>query len=613
MSTSLLGATLPVTQCPDPFMGGPQVTDVCSASEGSLFLSLLNVLLVANPYIGDPCGRVTPIKEPDPSYDFIVVGAGAAGSVVAARLSEIDDWNVLLVEAGPDEPAGAEIPSNLQLYLGGPLDWQYKTSNESTACLSQNGRCAWPRGKNLGGTTLHHGMAYHRGHPKDYDRWVEHGAEGWSWDEVLPYYLKSENNTEIGRVSAKHHATGGPMNVERLPYQPPFAWDILNAADEAGFGVSEDLAGDKITGFTVAQTISKKGVRTTSFRSFVQPAKDRKNLHVVVNALVTKVNFIGNRAVGVSLLMNGEKIQVKAKREVVLSAGTINSPHLLLLSGVGPKKHLKSKNVPVVVDLPGVGENLHNHQSFGLDFFLKEGYYPVFNESSAEQYIENQTGAFAGTGLAQVTGVMPSNLTTPDDPDIQIFFAGYQAICTPKSNIADLSSDGKSMAVRFTSVNLRPTSRGRITLNSNNPLDPPVIWSNDMSTKHDRSVVVQGLGIILKLADTPTMKRLGLRQQNKVIPQCAHHKFGSDDYFDCAVRWDTRPENHQTGSCRIGQRSDPMAVVDPRLKVHGIKGLRVADASVQPNVVSGNPVASVNMVGERAADFIKQDWGKQTS
>lgn len=149
-----------------------------------------------------------------------------------------------------------------------------------------------------------------------------------------------------------------------------------------------------------------------------------------------------------------------------MSAGTINSPHLLLLSGVGPKKHLKSKNVPVVVDLPGVGENLHNHQSFGLDFSLSERYYSLFNESSAQQYIVNQTGAFAGTGLAQVTGVMPSNFTTPDDPDIQIFFAGYQAICTPKSNIADLSSDGNTMAVRFTSVNLRPTSRGKFPLKS---------------------------------------------------------------------------------------------------------------------------------------------------
>ncbi|XP_017883555.1 glucose dehydrogenase [FAD, quinone]-like [Ceratina calcarata] len=595
--------------CPVPFAGGPQLTNVCSASAGTLFLTILNSLLVANPEIGDPCGRVKPIAVPDSSYDFIVVGSGAGGSVVAGRLSEISNWKVLLLEAGPDEPAGAEIPSNLQLYLNGQLDWKYKTSNESYACLSTDGKCVWPRGKNAGGTTLHHGMAYHRGHPKDYQKWVEKGAIGWAWEDVFPYYLKSENNTEIGRVSASLHATGGPMNVERLPYQPPFTNNILEAAKEAGYGTIEDLAGEIPTGFTVAQTISQKGVRRTTFDSFVKSVAHRKNLHVALNALVTKVTTAGKQATGVEFLMNGKKYRVRAKKEVILSAGTINSPQLLLLSGIGPKENLKQNKIPVVVDLPGVGENLHNHQSYGLDFTVDEDYYPLFNQTNAELYLKNQTGPFAATGLAQVTGMIASNLTTPDDPDIQIFFAGYQAVCAPKLDIPDLASGGPKMSVRFSSVNVQPTSRGRITLNSNNPLDPPVIWSNDIATDHDLSVIIQGLHAITKLSQTPTMQKIGLKLKNVTVPQCADRTYLTDDYWKCAVRYDSRPENHQTGSCKMGPASDPMAVVDLRLKVNGVKGLRVADASVLPQVVSGNPVASYNMVGERAADFIKEDWG----
>ncbi|CAK9822810.1 Glucose dehydrogenase [FAD, quinone] [Anthophora retusa] len=593
-----------------PYAGGPQLTDVCSANNGILFLSILNTFLVANPKIGKPCERIRPIREPEDSYDFIVVGAGAGGSIVASRLSEIKDWNVLLVEAGPDEPAGSEVPSNLQLYLGGELDWQYRTTNESYACLSTNGSCYWPRGKNLGGTTLHHGMAYHRGHAKDYERWVEMGNKGWGWEDVLPYYLKSEDNTEIGRVSAKYHATGGLNTVERFPYQPEFAWEILNAANETGLGVTEDLAGDKITGFTVAQTISKDGVRLTTYRAFVERFRERKNIHVAINAHVTKVNIENRKAIGIEMLMNGKKYNVYAKREVILAAGTINSPQLMMLSGIGPKEHLESMNIPVVLDLPGVGENLHNHQSYGVDFTLDEDYHPELNRESANEYVKCQKGPLSSTGLAQVTGILASNFTTNEDPDIQIFFAGYQAVCNPKLDIGDLGNHGNKTSVRFTSVNIQPTSRGRITLKSNDPLDHPIIWSNDLATAHDRSVVVQGLKAIFKLANSETMKKLGLKLKHNVIPQCAEkHEPYSELYWECAISWNTRPENHQTGSTKMGPPNDPLAVVDARLRVYGVQSLRIADAAVMPTVVSGNPVASVNMVGERAADFIKQDWG----
>lgn len=604
---SLCEAEASAANCPNPFLGGPSMNDVCEANQMVLFLSLLNSIVSTHPKIGDPCGRVTPVRRTDLIYDFIVVGGGAAGPVVAARLSEIADWKVLLLEAGPDEPAGSEIPSYLQAYLGGSLDWNYKTTNETNACLLQNGQCSWPRGKNLGGCTTHHGMAYHRGHAKDYDRWHEMGCEGWSWKEVFPFFLMSEDNREIGRVSEKYHGTGGVMTVERFRWQPDFAWDILAAAEEAGYGVSEDLVGDKITGFTVAQTLSKDGVRQSTAAAYLRPYRHKKNLHVALNSTVIKVLTKGKRVTGVKYVKNGRIVTVRAKREVILSAGTINSPRILLDSGIGPKDDLMSLKIPVVHDLPGVGKNLHNHVSFGLDFTLEEKPRKELNVDSADLYIYNQTGPLSSTGLAQVTGIVPSTFTTEDDPDIQIFFAGFQATCDSKGKPADLATYDNKQTVRFTAVNLQTESRGVIK----SPGDftkPPVIIPRELSESRDREILVQGIHVIGNLSNTSVMAKRGLKMVKKLIKQCSQHEFGSDDYWRCAVQWDTRPENHQAGTCKMGPSSDPLAVVDPQLKVHGMEGLRVADASIMPKVVSGNPVAPINMIGERCADFIKKQY-----
>ncbi|XP_033324110.2 glucose dehydrogenase [FAD, quinone] [Megalopta genalis] len=609
MSVSLYDA-VPAPVCARPFMGGPQLTDVCAAGTSSVFLTVLNSLLIASPEIGDPCGRVPTHGSPKLNYDFIVVGAGAAGPVVASRLSE--KWSVLLVEAGPDEPAGAQVPSNFLLYLGGDLDWKYRTQDESYACLSTGGSCYWPRGKNLGGNTVHHGMAYHRGHAKDYERWVNDGNDGWSWDDVIPAFKKLENNREIGRVSADFHGVGGLMTVERFPWHPDFALTVLEAANETGYGVTEDMVGEQITGFTIAQTISKNGVRESTIKSYIKPFKDRKNLQVISNSLVTKIDVKGKKAVGVNIEINGVSHYVGANKEVIVSGGTINSPQLLMLSGIGPKDHLESHNISVVLDLPGVGENLHNHQSFGIDFTVNVAKFSELNEGSAIQYLTNQTGPLSGTGMAQVTAILSSKLTTPDDPDIQIFFAGFQAVCPSKDHSVDLKDDQTRMPVRFTSVNVRPTSRGRISLRNKNPHSHPVIWSNDLGTEHDRNVVVEGVKVILNLANSTAMKKAGLERDDDRVPQCTQHKMDSDDYWHCAITYETRPENHQSGSCKMGPSSDPMAVVNSRLQVHGIENLRVADASIMPQVISGNPVAVINMIGERAAAFITQDWNDQS-
>ncbi|KAJ8673804.1 hypothetical protein QAD02_005066 [Eretmocerus hayati] len=593
-------------QCGDPFVSGPLLnTNVCGPyiSQCALFLALLDSIIRKNPSVDKFVQPIEPVKYPSLFYDFIVVGGGNAGAVVAGRLSEITKWKVLLIEAGPDEPESMYIPSNYAVYAESPLDWNYKTTNEENACLLTNGMCKWPRGKNLGGTSSHHGMAYHRGNAKDYERWVQMGNEGWSYDEVLPYFKKSEDNREIHRVGDKYHGTGGVLPVERFPWQPPFAWDILKAGEEMGYGVTEDMVGEKITGFTIAQTISDKGVRISSAGSYLRPVKHRRNLHILLNSQVTKVIFVGKRAIGVRYIKDGKLHRVFAKREIILSGGAINSPHILLLSGIGPKNQLKSYNIPLVHNLPGVGENLHNHVSFALNFTLIDDRELNQAISPTQMYLHNQTGPLSSTGLAQVTAVLASKYTTPDDPDLQIFFAGYMANCKNRDTSA-------LRFIQMIPVNLHAKSRGYLRLASSNPLDAPTICSQDLQDPQDIAVICEGVNVVLSLLEAPTMKRLKLTLTSEPLHECSHHEFKSYDYWHCAIRYDTRTENHQAGSCKMGPKSDPMAVVDSRFRVHGLQRLRVIDAASMPLMVSGNPSAAITMMGERGSDFIKEEYNE---
>ncbi|XP_014219092.1 glucose dehydrogenase [FAD, quinone]-like [Copidosoma floridanum] len=588
--------------CGDPFTNGPVINNACGqlVSQCTVFLMLLNSIIDNNEKISRDSKRVTPIEQPKSSYDFIVIGAGNAGAVVAGRLSEVPDYKVLLIEAGPDEPYPAQVPSNYFIYKETMYDWNYKTHNETSACGVSDGVCTWPRGKNLGGTTSHHGMAYHRGNRKDYEKWVNMGCKGWSWEEVLPYFLRSEDNREIDRVGSKQHATGGPLPVERFPWQPRFAWDILKAGDELGYGITEDMVGDKITGFTVAQTISDKGVRMSSAGSYLWHNRKRINLDVLTEAYASKIIFNNGTAVAVEYVKGGIVNVVNASREVIVSGGAVNSPQLLLLSGIGPKKHLESLDIKVVKDLPGVGKNLHNHVSYGLDFTVDEDEEDQQNNTAdpLHTYLDNQTGPMSSTGLAQVTAILASNYTSPDDPDVQMFFYGYTATCLNRDT-------PKKRQIRIIAVNLHAKSRGELTLASSNPLIYPLITSNDLQNEDDAKVILWGLHVALSMPNTPTMKKLNLTLVNTPISHCSQFRYMSDEYWKCAMKWNTRTENHQAGSCRMG--TDELAVIDPQFKVYGIKGVRVVDASSIPVMVSGNPSATITMLGERAADFIKAD------
>lgn len=329
----------------------------------------------------------------------------------------------------------------------------------------------------LGGSTSHNGMIYLRGVAKDYDNWAASGNEGWTWEEVEPFYKKGEDNGEIERVGRKHHGTGGPLHVERFPYLNPFAKSVYDASVQAGYGTSEDLNGDTVLGAAINQATSKNGVRCSSAAAYLRPVRNRKNLDVSLNSTVTRIVVENGRAVGVeyykvcyhrslvndgqanvTLFQNGQLKTVRAKKEIVVSAGSVRSPHLLLLSGIGPKEELESVGIEVVKELPGVGSNSHNHPSFVMAFTINDTDTYDNDWAAAMEYLTWQTGPMSGTGVSEVMTNLATNMTTSDYPDIQLYFSGFDASCAP-GGVNALRSNGLR-TVSLHVVNYHPKSRG---------------------------------------------------------------------------------------------------------------------------------------------------------
>ncbi|CAG9791671.1 unnamed protein product [Diatraea saccharalis] len=303
---------------------GPTLASTCGGGAFMLFMGLLEVFLRSQCDLEDPCGRTQFRQHMDSVYDFIVIGGGSAGSVVASRLSEVPHWKVLLVEAGFDEPTGAQVPSMFLNFIGSSIDWGYSTEPEPAACLGEKDRkCYWPRGKVLGGTSVMNGMMYMRGSRKDYDSWAAAGIEGWSYDEVLPFFLKSEDNKQVDKMDRGYHGTGGPLTVSQFPYHPPLSYSLIKAAEELGYPAGElrDLNGEHHTGFAIAQTTNRNGSRLSVARAFLRPARDRPNLHVMLNTTATRIliDETTKQAYAVEVRNSrGETETIFANNEIVL-------------------------------------------------------------------------------------------------------------------------------------------------------------------------------------------------------------------------------------------------------------------------------------------------------
>ncbi|XP_069698986.1 glucose dehydrogenase [FAD, quinone]-like [Periplaneta americana] len=562
-------------------------------------------------------------------YDFIIVGAGTAGSTLANRLTEVPEWKVLLIEAGGEENFVMDIPIVANFLQFTTANWKYKTVPSNTSCLGhQNKQCNFPRGKVMGGCSVLNYMIYTRGHPKDYDNWAALGNKGWSYQDVLPYFMKSEDMSipELAR-DTKYHSTGGYLTISYAPYHTPLADAFLQAGLETGQKLV-DYNAQSMTGFSYLQNTMKNGTRWSSSRAFLHPIRKRKNLHVKKMSMVIKIIIDPQTKVaeGVQFVHNRRYYTVRARKEVIVSAGAINSPQLLMLSGIGPREHLESVGIPVIQDLP-VGYNLMDHiASGGVVFTIDKNMSLITDKilsdtSNLANYFAYHTGPLSIPGGCETLAFY--DLKDPNNPngypDMELLFeAGSLASeQTLKENFG-IDNELYDAVYRpilgaeswmILPMLMRPKSKGRVMLKDRNPFHKPLIYPNYYAHEEDVETMVGGIKKSIELGKTKAFQRMGSKLHDIPLPGCKMHKFSSDDYWRCVVRQLTLTIYHICGTCKMGPNGDPTAVVDPRLRVHGINRLRVIDVSIIPQIPVGHTNGPTYMIAEKGADLIKEDWG----
>ena len=525
--------------------------------------------------------------------DYVGVGAGAAGCVVAARLSETGA-RVVLLEAGPrDTLPWIHIPAGMLKLLHHPVvNWNY--SAEGTA--GSAGRpIHWPRGKTLGGSSSINGMLYVRGNPADFDGWAQMGCRGWSFDDVLPLFRKSEDYQQGGDPEVRGH--DGPLKVEDYRTILPLTHRFVEGAQQAGYNFSKDLNGRVQEGVGYSQMTRKGKWRGSTAQTFLKEARGRDNLRVETNALASKLLFEGNRCVGVSYRQHDGHSEVRATREVVLCGGAINSPHLLQISGIGPAEHLRSIGVQVVHDLPGVGANLQDHYVARVSHRVKGS--TSINKMARGIRLAREVVRFFLEGRGALTfGVTTAQVfcrSSPEkaSPDLQLLFtpASYDP-----NKFGELErEDGMTVAV----CPVRPDSRGTIMARSCDPTQAPTIIPNYLSDPGDARVLLAGMRFTREIFAAPAIA------QHSVAEILPGPNVRTDDELIDYARRVGNTIYHPVGTCRMGQ--GPSAVVDERLRVLGIEALRVIDASIMPTLTTGNTNAPTILIGEKGAEMIRAD------
>ncbi|XP_037945096.1 glucose dehydrogenase [FAD, quinone]-like [Teleopsis dalmanni] len=560
-------------------------------------------------------------------YDFIVVGAGSGGCVVANRLSELANNSVLLLEAGDQETFLSDVPLTAALTQMTRYNWGYKSERTPNACQGlKGGVCNWPKGRGIGGTSLINFMLYTRGHRKDYDYWASLGNTGWSYKEVLPYFKKSENIEIAELLKSDYHGRFGPLNVGYTDYKSKILKAFLKSSKEMGYDII-DPNGEHMLGFSRSQATIRHGRRCSTSKAFIRPIIERENLHISMKSWVTKVivDPESKRAVGVEFTKNRKKYIVKARKEVILSAGSIASPQLLMLSGIGPQDNLQEFDIPVMKDLK-VGYNLQDHVTLnGLVFIVNDttiNDHKIMNPADILQYILEGKGPYTIPGGAEAFAFVrtPNSTFDKDYADMEIVLGAGSLSGDHLGSMRDLLGitdefyhsvfDGIHNKETFglVPVLLRPKSRGRISLRSRNPFHWPKMEPNYMQNADDIRAMVEGVQMILQIVETKALKKLGTKFHAKPFLGCEGYTFNSYEYWKCCLRLYGSSLQHQAGTCKMGPSSDATAVVDSKLRVHGISNLRVVDASIMPTIPAGHTNAIVIMIAEKASDMIKNAW-----
>ena len=523
-------------------------------------------------------------------FDFVIVGGGSSGCVLAARLSEDPAMRVCLLEAGPpDDSIFIKVPLGAAIMVPTRLrNWAFQTEPQKEF----GGRRGYqPRGKSIGGSSSLNAMIYARGHPSDYDDWAALGATGWGWRDVLPYFLRAEHNE---RGAGDLHATGGPLNVADIRTPNPFAQLFVDAAVHAGLPENSDFNGANQEGVGFYQVTQKNGERWNAARAYLHPAMQRPNLEVITHASALRILFKDNRAVGVEIAHAGRIETVRAMREVLLSAGAFQSPQLLMCSGVGPAAHLRERGIAVICDSPDVGANLQDH----LDYLI--------NRRVASNDL---LGLSAGGGLRLMreilrwrkdrTGMLTSNFAESGGfvksdpalvrPDLQLHF-----VIGMVDNHARTMHLGHGFSCHV--CVLRPKSRGSVRVSGPDAREPPVIDPQFLSSPEDINGLVRGFKIVRRILDAPPFAPFKAEELYTAGVK-------TDLQIEAAIRERADTIYHPAGTCRMG--SDARAVLDPQLRVKGVEGLRVVDCSVMPTLIGGNTNAPAIMIGEKAVDLIR--------
>lgn len=523
--------------------------------------------------------------------DYVIVGAGSAGCVLAARLTEDPEVQVTLLEAGPpDDSVLIHCPAGLALLAKfGRANWGFQTVPQP----GLGGRRGYqPRGKVLGGSSSVNAMIYMRGVPGDYNAWAAEGNVGWGWDEVLPFFKRSEHNE---RGADAWHGTGGPLNVMDLSDPNPFSEAFVEAGVQAGHAHNRDFNGAVQEGVGLYQVTHRGGERCSAASAYLTPSRARPNLHVLTGAHATRVLLEHGRAVGVAYLQDGEEKTLRVEREVILAAGSFQSPQLLMLSGIGPADHLRQHGIAVQHELPGVGMHLHDHPDV-VQVWNVPGAHELFGLSPAgawrtvgdiRRWREQRRGPLT-SNLAEAGGFLRSDPAEPV-PDLQLHFVVGKLVDHGRATVF---GHGFSCHVCV----LRPQSRGSVRLASGDPLAAPLIDPAFLQEEGDLRRLVRGFRLMRELLQQPALARRGGREQSA--------RARSDAEIEAFIRRHADTIYHPVGSCRMG--NGPLDVVDARLRVHGVEGLRVVDASVMPRVVGGNTNAPVIMMAERAAHWMRK-------